>query len=110
MGADIEVHQPDGLTGEMIVIKTINGSVASVEPPGAIAWFGQRKNAEGKAASAGCFHQGNFVTQANLKKWLDARPLETGCEITIAQALADKMKLSPQQIQKACKIGECAPK
>ena len=30
--------------------------------------------------------------------------------ISIAQALADKMKLSPQQIQKACKIGECAPK
>lgn len=110
MGADIEIHQPDGLTGETIVVRTMNGSLASVAPPGAVAWFGQRKNAEGKAASAGCFHQGNFVTQANLTKWLEAHPLETGCEITIAQALADKMKLSPQQIQKACKIGECAPK
>ena len=30
--------------------------------------------------------------------------------ITIQQSLADKMKLTPQQIQKACKIGECAPK
>ena len=25
----------------------------------------------------------------------------------IAQALADKMKLSPEQITKACKLGEC---
>lgn len=110
MGADIEVHQPDGLTGEPIVIKTTNGSVASLEPPTAVAWFGQRKNAEGKVASAGCFHQGNFVTRENLKRWLEAHPRETGCEITIAQALADKMKLTPQQIRKACKIGECAPK
>ncbi len=110
MGVDIEVRQPDGLTGEPIVIKTMNGSIASVEPPTAVAWFGQRKSSEGKAASAGCFHQGNFVTQANLRKWLKAHPREIGCEITIAQALADKMKLTPQQIQKACKIGECAPK
>ena len=29
---------------------------------------------------------------------------------TIAQVLADKMKLSPQQILKACKIGECSPR
>lgn len=24
--------------------------------------------------------------------------------------LADNMKLSPEQVQKACKIGECSPK
>ena len=31
----------------------------------------------------------------------------TGRQITIAQALADKMKLSTEQIAKACKLGEC---
>jgi len=30
--------------------------------------------------------------------------------ISIGQALANKMKLSPEQIKKACKIGECVPK
>lgn len=110
MGKDIEVHQPDGLTGEIIVIKTLNGSVTSVEPKGAIAWFGQKKKADGKFASAGCFHQGDFINQENLKKWLELHPLETGCEITIDKALADKMKLKKEQIQKACKIGECTPR
>jgi hypothetical protein len=57
--------------------------------------------------SAGCFKQGFFVNQENLRKWLDARPAMTGREITIAQALADKMKLTPEQIGKACKLGEC---
>ena len=57
--------------------------------------------------SAGCFKQGFFVNQDNLKKWLDARPAMTGRQISIAQALADKMKLSPEQIAKACKLGEC---
>jgi hypothetical protein len=75
-----------------------------------VAWFGQRKGADGKFASAGCFHQGFFVNADNLKKWVEQNPLETGRLITIQQALADKMKLSQQQIQKACKIGECAPK
>ena len=42
-----------------------------------------------------------------LKKWLDARPADMGRQITIAQALADKMKLTPDQIAKACKLGEC---
>ena len=107
---DIEVHQPDALTGEMIVIKTLNGSVASIEPKTAVAWFGMRKKAGGKWGSAGCFHQANFVSIANLKKWLDRNPLETGKLISIRQALAGKMKMTPQQIQKACKIGECAPK
>lgn len=109
-GKDIEVHQPDRLTGEMIVVKTTNGSVRSLEPPTAVAWFGLKKTANGSFGSAGCFHQGFFVTEANLKKWVEQNPTEVGKQISIAQALADKMKLTPQQIQKACKIGECSPK
>ena len=109
-GKDIEVHQADGLTGEMIVVKTLNGSVASLEPETAVAWFGMRKKPDGKWGSAGCFHQGFFSSVDNLKKWLEVHPYETGKLISIQQALADKMKLTPQQIQKACKIDECAPK
>jgi len=109
-GKDIEVHQRDRLTGEMIVIKTTNGSVSSLEPATAVAWFGLKKAADGSFTSAGCFHQGFFVTEANLRKWVEQNPAEVGKQITIAQALADKMKLTPQQIQKACKIGECAPR
>lgn len=109
-GKDIEVRQPDGLTGELIVVRTLAGSVASVEPKTAVAWFGKKQNAEGRWVSAGCFHQGFFTTPANLQKWLEAHPLATGEMITIQQSLADKLKLSPQQIQQACKIGECAPK
>jgi len=109
-GKDIEVHERDRLTGEPIVVKTLNGSVASLEPPTAVAWFGQRKGLDNKTASAGCFHQGFFVKIENLKKWVEQNPYETGKLISIQQALADKMKLSPQQIQKACKIGECSPK
>ncbi len=104
---DIEVEAKDGLTGEPIRVKTLNGMVASMEPPTAIAWFGQKKNADGQWVSAGCFKQGFFVNEANLQKWLDARPAMTGRQITIAQALADKMMLSPEQIAKACKLGEC---
>lgn len=109
-GKNIEVRQPDGLTGEMIVVRTLDGSVASVEPATAVAWFGKKQTADGKWVSAGCFHQGFFTTPDNLRAWLDKHPLETGEMITIQQSLADKMKLSPQQISKACKIGECAPK
>ncbi|HUW32663.1 MAG TPA: organomercurial lyase [Planctomycetota bacterium] len=109
-GLDIEVRERDRLTGEPIIVKTVNGSVASVEPKTAVAWFGMRTKPDGTKASAGCFHQGFFVTPDNLRAWLDKNPLETGKLITINQALADKMKLSPEQIQKACKIGECAPK
>lgn len=109
-GKDIEVRERDRLTGEMVVVKTLNGSVASLEPATAVAWFGQRTKPDGMHASAGCFHQGFFVNADNLKKWVEANPLETGEQITIAKALADKMKLTPQQIGKACKIGECAPK
>ena len=109
-GKDIEVHQPDGLTGEMIAVKTLDDKVASIEPATAVAWYGKKKTADGKWVSAGCFHQGFFATPENLRKWLEQHPYETGEMITIQQSLADKMKLSPQQIQKACKIGQCAPK
>jgi len=109
-GKDIEVRQGDALTGEMIVVKTLNGSVASMEPKTAVAWFGMRPKPGGKWGSAGCFHQANFVNIENLKKWVEQHPYETGRLISIHQALANKMKLSPEQIQKACKIGECVPK
>lgn len=109
-GADIEVHAKDPVTGEPIVVRTLNGSVESIEPPTAVAWYGQLTKPDGSHVSAGCFHQGFFVSPESLQKWLDANPRETGEMITIHKALADKMALSPQQIQKACKIGECAPK
>ncbi len=104
---DIEVEAKDGLTGELIKVKTLDGQIASLEPSTAVAWFGQKKSADGKWVSAGCFKQGFFANQANLEKWLDARPAMTGRQISIAQALADKMKLTPEQIAKACKLGEC---
>jgi len=109
-GRDIEVYQPDRLTGEMIVVKTFGGSVASIEPKTAVAWFGRRQKPDGSWGSAGCFHQGFFATPENLRKWLEKNPTATGKLISIQQALADKMKLTPQQIQNACKIGECTPK
>ena len=104
---DIEVEAKDGQTGEPIRVKTLDGQIASLEPATAIAWFGQKKGPDGKWVSAGCFKQAFFVNEANLQKWLEARPAMTGRQITIAQALADKMKLSPEQIAKACKLGEC---
>lgn len=109
-GSDIEVREPDGLTGEPVVVKTLGGYVASVEPPTAVAWYGKRPNAQGTFVSAGCFHQGFFANEDNLKQWVAQRPLETGEAITIEQSLRDKMKLSPAQIQNACKVGECSPK
>jgi thioredoxin 1 len=109
-GMDIEVRQPDGLTGQMIVVKVEDGKVASLTPSTSVAWFGQRKKLDNTWGSAGCFHQGFFATADHLKQWLKAHPLETGKLITIQQALANKMKLTPEQIEKACKIGECAPK
>jgi Alkylmercury lyase len=104
---NIEVEAKDGFSGELIRVKTLAGQIASLEPATAIAWFGQKKDAGGKWVSAGCFKQGFFVNADNLQKWLDARPAMTGRQITIAQALADKMKLTPEQIAKACKLGEC---
>jgi thioredoxin 1 len=104
---DIEVEAKDGQTGEIIRVKTLDRQIASLEPATAIAWFGQKQGPDGKWVSAGCFKQGFFANEANLQKWLEARPAMTGRQITIAQALADKMKLSPDQIAKACKLGEC---
>lgn len=104
---DIEVEAKDGLTGELIRVRTLDGRIASLEPPTAVAWFGQKPSPDGKWVSAGCFKQGFFVSQDNLQQWLEARPAMTGRQITIAQALADRMKLSPEQIAKACKLGEC---
>ncbi len=109
-GKSIEVREKDRLTRQAIVVKTLDGKVASLEPAAAVAWFGQRKKPDGTWASAGCFHQGFFANADNLKKWVEQNPYETGRLISISQALADKMKLSADQIQKACKIGECAPK
>ena len=104
---DIEVEAKDGQTGEVIRVKTLDGQIASLEPATAIAWFGQKKGPDGNWVSAGCFKQAFFVSESSLQKWLEARPAMTGRQITIAQALADKMKLSPEQIAKACKLGEC---
>ena len=104
---DIEVEAKDGFSGEIIRVKTLDGQIASLEPSTAVAWFGQKKGPDGKWVSAGCFKQGFFVSQDNLKKWLGARPSMVGRQISIAQALADKMKLTPEQIAKACKLGEC---
>jgi thioredoxin 1 len=109
-GNDIEVHEKDRLTGKEIIVRTLDGKVASLEPSTAVAWFGQRQKPDGTWGSAGCFHQGFFVNAENLKKWVGQNPYETGRQISISQALANKMKLTPQQIQKACKIGECVPK
>ena len=106
-GKDIEVEAYDGLTGEPIHIRTLNGMIASIDPPGSVAWFGQKKNGEGQWVSAGCFNQGFFRTRENLRAWLEARPAMTGREITIGRALADKMKLTPEQIAGACKLGAC---
>lgn len=109
-GKDIEVREKDRLTRQAIIVKTLDGKVASLEPGTAVAWFGQRKKPDGTWTSAGCFHQGFFTNVENLRKWVEQNPCETGRLISISRALADKMKLSPDQIQKACKIGECAPK
>jgi len=109
-GKNIEVRERDRLTKQAIVVKTLDGKLAALEPAAAVAWFGQRKKPDGTWTSVGCFHQGFFTSADNLKKWVEQNPYETGRLITISQALADKMKLSPDQIQKACKIGECAPK
>jgi thioredoxin 1 len=109
-GKDIEVLQKDVLTGEMVRVKTTGGSISLLEPETAVAWAGKKKTADGKLASAGCFKQAFFVNEDNLKKWVQENPMATGMMISIDSALSAKMKLSPEQIQKACKIGECAPK
>ena len=108
-GKDIEVHEKDRLTGEEIVVKTLDGKLASLEPQSTVAWFGQRKKADGTWGSAGCFHQGFFVDADNLKQWVERNPYETGKLISVSEALSNKMRLSAEQIKKACKIGECVP-
>jgi thioredoxin 1 len=110
MQKDIEVAAKDALSGEAIRIRTASGQVSILEPASAVAWAGSRKDAEGKLVSTGCFKQAFFVNEDNLKKWVEAHPAATGRAISINQALAEKMKLSAEQISKACKIGECAPK
>jgi len=110
MQKDIEVAAKDALTGESIRVKTYNGNVSELEPKTAVAWAGTKKDAEGKLVSTGCFKQAFFVNEDNLKKWVEAHPAATGRMISINQALAEKMKLTPEQISKACKIGECAPR
>lgn len=107
---DIEFTAKDALTGEAIQVKTAGGNVSVLEPKTAIAWAGTKMNAEGKPVSTGCFKQAFFVNEDNLKKWVEAHPAATGREISVNQALAEKMKLTAEQISKACKIGECVPK
>jgi len=104
---DIEMEARDALTGEAIQVKTLNGSIASLEPPTAVAWAGQKNAPDGTMVSAGCFKQAFFVSEVSLKTWLDKHPTATGRMTTIGQALAAKMKLTPEQIANACKIGEC---
>lgn len=107
---DIEIDQKDALTGENIHVTTLNDSVSKIEPKTAVAWFGSKKGADGKPVSTGCFKQAFFASPENLRKWVEEHPTATGTQISIGQALADKMKLTPAQIAKACKIGQCEPK
>ena len=109
-GKDIEVFEKDALTGQQVLVKTTNGSISFLEPASAVAWSGKKKLPGGKLISAGCFAQFFFVNEENLKKWLDQNPRATGMMIPIHKALSAKMKLSEEQIKKACKIGECVPK
>lgn len=107
---DIEARVKDSLTGEEIVVTTLDGSIRSIEPPAAVAWAGARKKDDGTLASTGCFKQAFFVSATNLKKWVEEHPTATGKEMTIGEALAKKMKMTPDEIAGACKIGECKPR
>lgn len=109
-GKDIEVTAKDASTGEPLRVKTYEGHVAELTPPAMVAWAGAKKDAEGKSVSTGCFKQAFFANEANLKQWVELHPTATGSLVSIEQALAAKMRLTPQQISKACKIGECAPR
>jgi len=61
-------------------------------------------------------HEGFYSKADILAKWkecgVDLAAAETPAfeRACTGQALANKMKLSPEQIKKACKIGECSPK
>lgn len=104
---DVTLTVQDAQTGERLQITTLNGSVATLTPATIVAWHGQKPNAEGKMVSSGCFNQFFFATPEHLQQWLGQHPAATGKQATISELLADKMKLSPQQISKACKIGDC---
>ncbi|MHC4564052.1 MAG: organomercurial lyase, partial [Planctomycetota bacterium] len=110
MRRDVQVRQKDRQSGQEIVIRTMGGYVASIQPPGSVAWFGMKKRPDGTFGSAGCFHQGFFTSPQNLKKWLERNPSAVGRMISIDQALGDKMRLTPREISMACKVGECSPK
>lgn len=107
MKQDLVIEYADNQTGEKITIQTQDLKIASVTPPTAVAWFGKKPGPDGKLVSAGCFHQGFFASLDNLKAWLSAHPYAIGEQISFQQSLDDKLKLSVEQIQKACKIGEC---
>jgi len=109
LGKDIELEVRDGLTGEPVKVKTLNGSVAELSPAAAVAWHGQKRGPDGKMASAGCFKQCFFASEANLAAWVEKHPEAAGKQMTIVQALVDKMNLTPAQIAGACKMGECLP-
>ncbi len=109
-GQDIEVEAKDALTGEAVRLTTFEGHVAALEPETSVAWAGAFKDGEGNIKSAGCFKQAFFTSAANLQTWVEAHPTATGRLVSLEEALAEKMKLSPEQISKACKIGECTPK
>lgn len=109
-GEDIVVEARDALTGEPVKVATMSGQVAELVPATLVGWAGARKDAAGKVVSTGCFKQAFFANEDHLKRWVEAHPTATGSMVTIEKALQDKMKLSPEQISKACKIGECTPK
>jgi thioredoxin 1 len=109
-GQDIEVEAKDALTGEAVRLSTFEGHVATLEPETAVAWAGAIQDGEGKIKSTGCFKQAFFTTPENLLAWVESHPTATGRQVSLEQALAEKMKLTPEQISKACKIGECTPK
>lgn len=110
MQKDVEVTAQDALTAEPVTVRTVGGHVGLVDPATAVAWAGAKRSPDGKLVSTGCFKQAFFTSEAHLRQWVEAHPMATGRMVAIEQALAEKMALTPQQISKACKIGECAPK
>lgn len=109
-GENIEVDANDSLTGDSIRVKTYDGHVVELEPASSVAWAGAKKDADGTIVSTGCFKQAFFTNAANLMQWVDMHPAATGQQVSIEEALVAKMQLTPEQISKACKIGECVPK
>jgi thioredoxin 1 len=107
---NIEVKAFDALTGEPIHVTVTDGRVSDLNPKTAIAWAGQKKDAQGKTISAGCFKQAFFVNEANLKTWLGKNPSAVGTKITIDEALQAKMNMTAEQIRNACKIDGCEKK